>query len=175
MEERDPSWSVLGYFNSGKGEEERIVLERDSAPRPEARKEEKGKREVAKVTPEFAGAVGKQVHTVANCTKGSWNKSLNAVEEDKGDISVEVHEDEHELHAWCLLEESENEQWQEVTSKKSKLKPRKLNHDSLLSVENNPGVPPRKVIEVKDNWVNIRATVDTGAAGVSCRQRCPRE
>ena len=24
---------------------------------------------------------------------------------------------------------------------------------------------PRKVIEVKDNWVNIRATMDTGAAG----------
>ena len=102
---------------------------------------------------------------MANCTKGSWNKSLNAVEEDKGDISEEVHEDEHELHAWCLQEESENEQWQEVTSKKSKLKSRKLNHESWLSVENNPGVPPRKIIEVKDDWVNIRATVDTGAAG----------
>ena len=67
------------------------------------------------------------------------------------------------LHAWCLLEESENEQWQEVTSKKSKLKKKKkrLDHESLLSVENNSGVPPRKVIEVKDNWVNIRATMDT--------------
>ena len=30
---------------------ERIVLERDSGPRPEARKAEKGKRKVAKVTP----------------------------------------------------------------------------------------------------------------------------
>ena len=38
---------------------ERIVLERASGPRPEARKE-KGKRKVANVTPEFAGAVGKQ-------------------------------------------------------------------------------------------------------------------
>ena len=35
-------------------------MERDSGPRPEARKEEKGKRKVAKVTSEFAGAVGEQ-------------------------------------------------------------------------------------------------------------------
>ena len=64
-------------------------------------------------------------HIAANCTLGSWNKSLNAVEEDKGDISEEVHEDENELHAWRLLEESENEQWQEVTRKKSKLNKKK--------------------------------------------------
>ena len=87
------------------------------------------------------------------------------MEEDKGDISEEVHEDENELHAWRLLEESENEQWQEVTSKKSKLNKKKLDHGSLLSVENNSGVPSRKVIEVKDNWVNTRATLDTGAVG----------
>ena len=74
------------------------------------------------------------------------------------DISGEVHEDDDELHAWCLLEEGDNEQWQEVTSKKSKLKKKKkLDHESLLSVKNISGVPPRKVIEVKNNWVNIRA------------------
>ena len=38
------------------------------------------------------------------------------MEEDKGDTSEEVREDEDELRAWCLLEESENEQWQEATS-----------------------------------------------------------
>ena len=85
--------------------------------------------------------------------------------EDKGDISEEVREDDDELHAWCLLEESENEPWQEVTSKKSKLKTKKFAHESLLSAENNSCASPRKVIEVKDNWVNIRATMDTGAAG----------
>ena len=52
--------SVQTYFNSGKAEKkERIVLERDSGPRLEARKEEKGKKKVAKVTPEFVGLVGK--------------------------------------------------------------------------------------------------------------------
>ena len=35
------------------------MLERDSGPRLEAIKEEKGKRKVAKVTSEFAGVVGK--------------------------------------------------------------------------------------------------------------------
>ena len=84
-------------------------------------------------------------HIAANCPLGSWNKSLNAVEEDKGDISEEVHEDENELLAWRLLEESENEQWQEVTSKKSKLnkKKKKQDHESLLSVENNSGASKR--------------------------------
>ena len=106
---------------------------------------------------------GKTVHIAPHLTKGSWNRSLNAVKEDKGDISDAVSEDENELLAWCLLEESDNEQWQEVTRKKPKLK-KKLDHESLLSVENNSGVLPRKVIKVKDNWVNISATLDTGAA-----------
>ena len=38
-------------------------------------------------------------------------------------------------------------------------------HEPLLSVENNSCASPRKIKEVKDNCVNIRATVDTGAAG----------
>ena len=46
-----------------------------------------------------------------------------------------------------------------------KLKTKKFAHESLLSVENNFGASPRKVVEVKDKWVNIRATIDTGAAG----------
>ena len=92
---------------------------------------------------------GKLGHIAAKCVKGSWNKSLNAVEEDKGDISDEVHEGEDELRAWCLLEESDNEQWKDVTSKKSKLKTKKFAHESLLSVENNSCASPKKVIEVK--------------------------
>ena len=53
----------------------------------------------------------------------------------------------------------------EVASKKSKLKSKKIAHESLLSVENISCASPRKVVEVKDNWVNIRATMDTAAAG----------
>ena len=96
---------------------------------------------------------GKPGHIAANYVKGSWNRSLNALEEDKGDISEEVHEDDDELQAWCLLEESENERWQEVVSKKSTLKSKKVAHESMPSVENKSYASPRKV---KDIWVNIR-------------------
>ena len=92
------------------------------------------------MTPEFAGAVGNLGTLRQIAPRVSWNRSLNAVEEDKedkGDISEEVHEDDDELHAWCLLKESENEQRQKVASKKSKLKSKKAAHESLLSVENN--------------------------------------
>ena len=56
-----------------------------------------------------------------------------------------------------MLEESEKDQWQGVTSRNQKIKLKKFAHESLLSVENNSGVPPRRVTEVGDNWVNIRA------------------
>ena len=80
--ERVPVGAYRSTSTAAKAKQERIVLERDSGPRLEARKEEKGKRKVAKVTPEFAGAVGKP----AQCGKlhqGNWNRSLNAVEEDR--------------------------------------------------------------------------------------------
>ena len=121
---------------------ERIVVERDSGPRPEARKEEQG-------------------------------TSLNAVEEGKWVMSVEVREDE--LHARRLLEESENEQRQEVTSKKSKLNTKRSASESLLSVENKSCATPMKVIGVKDNWLNIRLQWTQELRGMSCRQRCSRE
>ena len=147
----------------------------DSGPRPEARKGGKGQEKGGKGDTRVCWSCGNTEHSAANCVKGSWNRSLNAVEEHKGDISEEVHEDEDELHAWCLLEESENEQWKEVTSKKSQLKMKKIAHESLLSVENNICASPRKVTEVKDNWMNTRATMDTGAARHVIQQRCSRE
>ena len=162
--ERVPTGVYRSTSTAPRVKKERIVLERDSGPRPEARKEEKGKRKVAQVTPEFAAVVGKHDTLRQIAPRESWNRSLNAVDEDTGDISEEVCEDEDELHALCLLEESDNEQWQEVISKKSKLKLKKVARESLPSVENNSCASPRKVIEVKDNWVNIRATMDTGAA-----------
>ena len=46
------------------------MLERDSGPRREARQEGKDKRKVAKVTPEFAGVMGKTGHIAATCANG---------------------------------------------------------------------------------------------------------
>ena len=45
----------------------------------------------------------------------------------------------------------------ESPARNQKFKLKKFAHESLLSVENNSGVPPRRVTEVGDNWVNIRA------------------
>ena len=83
------------------------------------------------------------------------------MEEDRGDISEEVRDYEDELHAWCLLEERERAV---ARSYQQEIKIEGAD-ESLLSFENNSGVPPGKIIEVKDTWVNVRATIDTGAAG----------
>ena len=164
MEERVSVGVYRNASTAARVKQERIVLERDSGgPRPEARKG-KGQEKGGKGDIRVCWSCGEPGHIAANCVKERWNRSLNAVEEDKGDISPEVREGGDGLCAWCLLEESENEQWQEVASKKSKLKSREVAHESLLSVENKSCASPKKVIEVKDNWVNIRATVDTKAA-----------
>ena len=60
VEERVPVGAYRSTSTAETVKKERIVLEKDSGPRPEARKEEKGKRKVATATSEFAGAVGKQ-------------------------------------------------------------------------------------------------------------------
>ena len=60
MEERVPAGVYRNTSTAARVKKERIVLERDSGPRPEARMEEEGTRKLAEVTPEFAGAVGKQ-------------------------------------------------------------------------------------------------------------------
>ena len=64
-----------------------------------------------------------------------------------------------------MLEESENEQCQEVISKQNKRMVKKANQASLLSVENNPSSSPKKIVEVEDKWVKVRVTMDSGAAG----------
>ena len=112
----------------------------------------KGQEKSVKGDTRVCQSCGKARLIAANCTTKSRNRSLNDKDEDKGDINDEVHEDEDELHAWCFLEESENEQWQEVISKKSKLKLKKLAHESLLSVENHSCASPRKVIVPKSTW-----------------------
>ena len=69
------------------------------------------------------------------------------------------------MQAWCLLEESENEQWQEVISKQNKRRVKKDNQASLLSMENSDNSSPKKIVEVKDKWVKVRVTMDSGDAG----------
>ena len=78
------------------------------------------------------------------------------------------------MQAWCLLEESEHEQWQEVISRRSNQRAKKVNQASLLSVESSHSLSPKKIVEVKDKWVTVRVTMDSGAAGHVMQgvQRC---
>ena len=80
------------------------------------------------------------------CRKGG-NKNLYAVDEDDGEKAEESTENEEDLQAWCLLEESENEQWQEVISKHHKRRVKKDNQASLLSMENSHNSNPKKIVE----------------------------
>ena len=114
------AWSVQKCFNSGKGGQGANRAGKGKWSKTRNKKGGKGQEKGGKGDTRVCWSCGKTGHVAANCTNGSLNRSLNAVEEDKGDICEEVHEDEDELHAWCLLEESENEQWQEVTSRVSK-------------------------------------------------------
>ena len=61
---------------------------------------------------------GKTGHIAAGCWQGS-NKNLHAIDEDENENVEDTAEDEDDLQAWCWLEESESEQWQEVISRRT--------------------------------------------------------
>ena len=90
--------------------------ERTHGRRAAARKEAKGKRK--------AGGKG-------------GNKNLYAVDEDDSKNVEESTENEEDLQVWCLLEESENEQWQEVISRRNKQRVKKANQAPLMCVESS--------------------------------------
>ena len=107
---------------------------------------------------------GKTGHIAPWCRKGI-NKNLYAIDEDDSENVEDSAEDEDDLQAWCLLEESENEQWQEVISRRNKQRVKRANQASLLSVESSQSLSPKKIVEVRDKWVKVRVTMDSGAAG----------
>ena len=90
---------------------------------------------------------------------------MYAIDEDDSENVEESAEDEDDLQAWCLLEESEHEQWQEVISRRSKQRVKRANQASLLSVESSQSLSLKKIVEVRDKWVKVRFTMDSGAAG----------
>ena len=106
---------------------------------------------------------GKTGHIAAGCRKG--NKNLYAIDEDENENVEESAEDEDDLQAWCLLEESESEQWQEVISRRKKQRVKRANQSSLLSVENSKNLNSKNIVETKDKLVKVRVTMDSGAAG----------
>ena len=90
---------------------------------------------------------------------------MYTVDEDESENIQETRDNDEERQAWCLLAESENEQLQEVISRRDTQKVKKAKVASLLSVENSQKPSSKKFIEVKDRWVEVRVTVNYGAAG----------
>ena len=56
----------------------------------------------------------KQNQDSAAWRRKNGNNNLYAIDEDESENIVETLDTDEELEAWCLLEDSENEQWQEV-------------------------------------------------------------
>ena len=152
-----------GKWGFGKGQiwNEKVAKvarmeERTRGRRARARKEEQGKRKVARENPERVGRVARQdtlqlgagMEEIRICTPQMKTTARTLKSRPR-----------------VLLEESENEQWQEVISRGNKQRVKRANQALLLSVENSHSSNPKKVVEVKDKWVNVRVTVDSGAAG----------
>ena len=151
------SWNEKGG-KSGKG------FGKNSWQKGSGKKGGKGQEKVGKGETRTCWTCGKTGHIAAMCRKGI-NKNLYAVDEDENENTEESVEDEEELQAWCLLEESESEQWQEVTSRRTKQRAKKVKPSSLLSVESWKNSDTKKVVETKDQWAKVRVTMDSGAAG----------
>ena len=129
-----------------------------------ARKEEKGKRKVARGQSRTCCTCGKTGHIAACCRKEE-TQICTPLTKTTVRMLKSRQKNEEDLQAWCLLEESENEQWQEVISKQNKRRVKKDNQASLLSMENSHNSNPKKVVEGKDKWMKVRVTMDSGAAG----------
>ena len=95
--------------------------ERTRGTRAAARKEEKGKRRVAKENPDHVGRAARQ-DTLQFDVEQWETHILYAVDGDDCENAEESTENEEDVQAWCWLEESENEQWQEVISKQNERK-----------------------------------------------------
>ena len=74
--------------------------------------------------------------TVQRACPKSWGKRLSALDKGVDGSWEETHENDEELHAWCILEDSE--QRQEAVSKQNKRKLKIVVRISLLIEENNP-------------------------------------
>ena len=89
---------------------------------------------------------------------------MYSIDEDGSEKIEEATDSEEGLQAWCLLEESEIEPWQEVINRRDNQKLKRANRASLLSVENSHNSSSKKISEVKDIWVKVRVTMDYGVA-----------
>ena len=90
-----------------------IRAERTSWPKGSGKKGCKGQEKGGRG--EHVGPGVKTEHIQTWCRKGG-DEHLYAIDEDESENIEETLDNDEELQAWCLLEQSENEQWHEVIS-----------------------------------------------------------
>ena len=130
-----------------------------------ARKEVMGKRKAAREKPERVGRAARQGHIAAWYRKGG-NKNLYVT---WTKMTARTPRSQLRMKRICrhgvYWKRVRHEQWKEVISRRSKQRAKKVNQASLLSVESSHSLSPKKIVEVKDKWVQVRTTTDSGAAG----------
>ena len=123
----------------------------------------KGKRKVAREKIEHVTLAVKQ-HTLQRGVEKAATKTCTPLMKMRV-RNNETPDNDELLRAWCLLEESVNELWQEVISRRDKQKVKKATQVSLLCVQNSQNSNSKRIIDVKDRWVKVRVTMGSGAAG----------
>ena len=90
---------------------------------------------------------------------------MYAIDEDDSENVEEATDNEEELQPWCLQEESESDQVQEVVSRRDKQKGEESQSSVTIEWRTVKIRTRLKIIEVKDRWVKATVTMDSGAAG----------
>ena len=90
---------------------------------------------------------------------------MHAAGEEESEVNEDTVDNEQKLHAWCLLDESEHEQRQEVISRRDTQRLKNTAHVSLLSVGNKQGSTSKNKVQVKGKCVKVRVTIGSW----SCR------
>ena len=101
--------------------------------------EANGKRKVAREKPEHVGRVARQ-DTLQRVVEKEATTMKMTVKTLKKQLTID---NEDDRQAWCLLDEREDEQRQEVMSRRDKKKAKRANRASLLSVENSHNSNPK--------------------------------
>ena len=133
------------------------VGERTHGRKAVARKEAKGKREVAREKPEQVGRVARQDTLQHGAGKEAATNCAPSVK-------TTVKTSNNQLTTKKICKHGVY-QWQEVISRRDKRRAKKAKQASLLSVESSHNSSLRKIVDVKDRWVKVRAAMDSGAAG----------
>ena len=115
--EKGPSWNTRRYAGGRGGEDANRggnTLWQKGNGKKGGEGTEKGGKEDSRTC--WSGNAGR---IAAWCPAGG-NRNLCAVGEKESEVSEEAADNEAELQPWCLWEESEHEQWQEVIRRKDK-------------------------------------------------------